>query len=83
MLDAFALIVLLVLVAAAIAIVVALGAYPGKVAVEKNHPQADAINYMAWLGLLSFGVLWVLALIWAQVKYTDQKPITRAEAVKA
>lgn len=68
-LDIFALIVLLVLVAAGISIVVFVGSFPGKVARKKNHPQADAITYMAWFGIISFGILWIAAFIWAQVKY--------------
>ena len=39
-LDIFALIVLIVLVAAALAIWAMLGMYPGKIARQRNHPQA-------------------------------------------
>ncbi|WP_370978573.1 DUF3302 domain-containing protein [Agaribacterium sp. ZY112] len=70
-LDLLALIVLLVIVAAGVAMVVVIGSYPGKVALAKGHPQVNAITYMAWLGLLSFGLLWVAALIWAQINYSN------------
>jgi uncharacterized membrane protein len=44
--------------------VVKLHTYPGKVAVRRNHPQKDAIDVTALLGLLIFP-LWMLALVWA------------------
>ena len=80
MLDIFALIVLLILVSAGIALAVFVGGYPGKVARAKNHPQADAINYMGWFGLISFGVLWIAALIWAQVNYSASQVQTHQKA---
>ena len=49
-LDIFALIVLIVLAAAAIAIWVILGMMPGRIARERGHPQADAINVFGWCG---------------------------------
>jgi uncharacterized membrane protein len=44
--------------------IVKLHTYPGRVAVKRNHPQKDAIDVTALLGLLLFP-LWMLALIWA------------------
>lgn len=41
---------------------------PGKKAHERHHPQAEAINVLAWLGLLMGGVGWVVALVWAHTK---------------
>jgi hypothetical protein len=64
-LDIFALIVLIVLVAAGIAIWAILGAYPGKIARERNHPQADAIAMCGWWGVITMGILTPLAFIWA------------------
>ena len=52
---------------------VELARLPGKKAHERNHPQAEAINILAWLGFLMGGVGWVVALVWA---YT--KPVARA-----
>ena len=54
-LDVFALIVLIVLVAVAFGIWVILGMMPGKIARERNHPQADAINVCGWWGVLTLG----------------------------
>jgi len=69
-LDVFALIVLIVLVAAAFGIWVILGMMPGKIARERNHPQADAINVCGWWGVVTMGILLPLAFIWA---YTSPK----------
>ena len=41
--------------------------YPGKIAKQRNHPQAKAIEVTSLLGLLVFP-LWMFALIWA---YSD------------
>jgi len=64
-LDIFALIVLIVLVAAALGIWAMLGAYPGKIARQRNHPQADAIAVCGWWGAITMGLLTPIAFIWA------------------
>lgn len=38
--------------------------YPGKIAKERNHPQAEAIEVTSLLGLMIFP-LWMAALVWA------------------
>lgn len=38
--------------------------YPGKIAEERGHPQAKAIEVTSLLGLLIFP-LWMFALVWA------------------
>ena len=63
-LDIFALIVLLVVGGVAVLLVVVLGGLPGKMARQRNHPQADAIAVCGWLGLVT-GILWPVALVWA------------------
>ena len=67
-LDIFALIVLLVLVATAVAVWVILGIYPGKIARERNHPQAEAIAVCGWWGVITMGLLLPVAWIWAYTK---------------
>lgn len=67
-LDIFALIVLIVLAAAVIAIWAILGMMPGRIARERNHPQADAINVCGWWGVITMGLLLPLAWIWAYTK---------------
>ncbi|MEK6247741.1 MAG: DUF3302 domain-containing protein [Planctomycetales bacterium] len=64
-LDYFALAVLLILVAAAVAILLLLGTMPGRIARARHHPQADAIGVCGWWGLITMGLLLPLAYIWA------------------
>jgi len=68
MLEIFALIVLGVLCAAAIWLVVLIGNIPGNIAQAANHPQEKAINILAWLGLLTLGIGWGIALVWANTR---------------
>ena len=70
-LDVFALIVLCVLVIVAVAAWVILGMLPGRIARQRNHPQAEAINVCCWWGVLTMGLLLPLAYIWA---YTRPRP---------
>ena len=65
--DIFALIVILVIIAAAIWIIVTLGSLPGHIAREKNHPQVEAINILGWIGILTLGIGWFAAIVWACV----------------
>ncbi|KAA1188879.1 DUF3302 domain-containing protein [Pseudohalioglobus sediminis] len=67
-LQIFALVVLGVLVAAAIWLIVIIGNIPGNMARAANHPQADAISTLAWIGLLTLGLGWFIALVWARMK---------------
>ena len=66
--DIFALIILLVLLLTAVAVWVVLGMYPGKIARERNHPQAEAIAVCGWWGVVTFGLLLPIAWIWAYTK---------------
>lgn len=69
-LDIFALIVLITLIACSLALWALLGMYPGKIARQRNHPQAEAINVCGWWGAITMGVLSPIAFIWA---YTNPK----------
>jgi len=64
-LDIFALIVLLVLIICGLAVWGLLGMFPGKIARQRNHPQADAINVCGWWGAITMGLLTPVAFIWA------------------
>lgn len=79
--DFFALFVLLVLIAVGILLLVLVGSYPGKYAKQVNHPQADAINCMAWVGVCTLGILWLAALIWSRVKYPESASQLETEMV--
>ena len=48
---------------------------PGKIAIARKHPDADAVNLMGWVGFLAV-VPWIQALIWA-FKPTDVIDIRR------
>jgi drug/metabolite transporter (DMT)-like permease len=64
-LDIFALIIIIVLILTALAVWVLIAIYPGKIARQRNHPQADAITVCGWWGALTLGILTPLAFIWA------------------
>ena len=68
MLDIFALVVLLVLIVVVIWLVVLIGNIPGNIARSAGHPQAEAISILAWIGLLTLGVGWFIALVWAKTR---------------
>ena len=48
---------------------------PGKIAIARKHPEAEAVNLMGWVGFLAI-VPWIQALIWA-FKPTDVIDIRR------
>ena len=64
-LDVFALVVLVVLALAAAGVWILLGMMPGKLARQRNHPQADAISICGWWGVITLGLLLPIAWIWA------------------
>jgi hypothetical protein len=68
MLDIFSLVILLLLVGVGIWLVVLLGTLPGNIAREAGHPQTEAITFLSWMGLLTMGVAWFAALVWAKTK---------------
>ena len=76
-LDVFALLVLLTLAVAIVAAWVGLGMMPGRIAKQRNHPQADAINICGWWGVITMGLLLPLAFVWA---YYDPDWRKRQEA---
>ncbi len=84
-LDAFALLVILVLCAGAIWLLVALGSIPGKIARASDHPQHEAINVLAWIGLFTGGIGWLVALVWAKTKPLngEHKLARRVSALEA
>ncbi len=67
-LDIFALIIIGILIAVVIWLVVLLGSMPGKVALRRGHPQADAIGVLGWIGIVTLGPAWLAALVWAYAK---------------
>ena len=80
-LDAFALVVLLVLAAAAIGVWVILGMLPGQIARRRRHPQSDAIAVCGWWGVITLGILLPVAFIWAYTNphWRDQESVESGE----
>jgi hypothetical protein len=62
--DYVTFVALLVIVVVFLAVVVFILGLPGRIAVARNHPEADAVNLMGWVGFLAI-VPWIQALIWA------------------
>lgn len=61
--------VVMVFLAVAIGVLIAwLGVLPGRIARKRGHPQADAINVASWVGIITMGLAWPLALIWAYTR---------------
>jgi hypothetical protein len=73
-LDYFALVVLLLLASAVVAIAVFLAVLPGRIARDRGHPHADAIGVCGWWGVLTLGLLYPLAFIWAYTSPRQSGP---------
>jgi hypothetical protein len=62
---------------------------PGRIAIARNHPEADAVNLMGWVGFLAI-VPWIQALIWAfkptnviDIRYLPEEERRETEAMIA
>ena len=64
-LDIFALIVMAILLAVVIWLVVLLGSMPGNIAKKRGHPQTEAIQVLGWIGIITLGISWFIAIVWA------------------
>lgn len=67
-LDIFALIVIAILLAMTIWLVVLLGSMPGNIARKRGHPQTEAIQALGWIGIITLGISWFIAIVWAYTK---------------
>jgi hypothetical protein len=62
--DYITFVVVLIIAAGAVAAAVFLLGLPGRIAVARKHPDAEAVTLLGWAG--GFAVLpWMQALIWA------------------
>jgi hypothetical protein len=57
------------LIIAGLAVAVQVLGLPGRIAIARKHPEAEAVNLMGWAGFLAI-VPWIKALGWA-FKPTD------------
>ena len=55
---------------------------PGRIALARKHPEAEAVKMLGWAGLLPTVVPWVQAFIWAYkpTDIVDIRRFPRAEA---
>ena len=81
-LDIFALIVLIVLLATVVAIWAILGMMPGRIARNRNHPQAEAINVLGWWGVITMGILCPLAFVWAYTNPPGRQAVGEPQVEK-
>lgn len=49
---------------AAVVVIVFLGSLPGRIAIARKHPEAEAVKIMRWAGLF-FALPWIQAFGWA------------------
>ncbi len=61
--------VIFALIGAGLTVAVFILGLPGRIAIARKHPDADAINTMGWLGFMAV-VPWMQAFMWA-FKPTD------------
>jgi len=76
--DYITFISLILLISAAVTVLVLMAGLPGKIAISRNHPDAEAVKMMGWAGFLAV-VPWIQAFIWA-FKPTDIIDIRRFPA---
>lgn len=68
--------------AAVVSLWVWLAGLPGRIAIARNHPEAEAVNLLGWAGLLPTIYPWVQAFIWAfkPTEIIDIRRFPREEA---
>jgi hypothetical protein len=62
--DYMTFLALFVLTAAGLCLLVFILGLPGRIAIARNHPEAEAVYLMGWVGFLAV-VPWIQALAWA------------------
>jgi len=75
-------VVLAILVAAGLAVLVFILGLPGRIAIARKHPEAEAVYLMGWIGFLAV-VPWIQALGWAFKPTTviDVRHLPREERI--
>lgn len=78
-----------VLVASGLGVAVFVLGLPGRIAIARNHPEAEAVYLMGWIGFLAV-VPWIQALGWAfkpttviDVRYLPKQERLATEAMIA
>ena len=78
--DYFAFVVMAVLFAVVVVIIVLIGALPGRIAASRKHPQASAIAAAGWISLLTLGLLWPIAFVWAFLSPREGAKLSERDA---
>ena len=76
-----AFVVMAILIAVVVWLVVKLGPLPGRIAKDRGHPQADAIMVLGWIGVITLGLVWPVALVWAYARPWDEQTRHLSERV--
>ncbi len=80
--DYLTFLTMFLMVAAIIAIWVFLAGLPGRIALSRKHPEAEAVKLLGYAGLLPTIYPWVQAFIWAfkPTNIIDIRRFPKAEA---
>ncbi len=62
--DYLTFVALILLLAAVMALFLFIMGLPGRIALKRNHPHAEAVKIMGWAGFLAV-IPWIHAFIWA------------------
>ncbi len=74
--DCLTFVTMFLCVVAGVTIWIWLAGLPGRIAIARKHPEAEAVKLLGWAGLLPTVYPWVQAFIWA-FKPTDVIDIRR------
>ena len=74
--DYVTFVTIMILVLAGVVVYCWLAGLPGRIAIARKHPEAEAVKLLGWAGLLPTIYPWVQAFIWA-FKPTDIVDIRR------
>ncbi len=86
-LDIWDYLTFLTLAICVVALIVAwlfLAGLPGRIAIARKHPEAEAVKYLGYAGLLPTVYPWMQALIWAfkPTDIVDIRRFPREEAIE-
>ena len=70
--DYLTFVALILLLAAVMGLFLFLMGLPGRIAIKRNHPHADAIHIAGWVSLFFLHVIWPFLWIWAAM-YDGEK----------
>ena len=62
--DYITVLALFILVLAGVSATIFVLGLPGRIAIARHHPEAEAVNIMGWVGFVAI-VPWIQAFIWA------------------